>query len=86
VNAIAPALIETDTSNQQLQPDPNLIPMGRFGSVDDVASVAVMLAMNDYVTWQTGPVNGGWYMSQSRNSAHPSQSRISTSPPFSIFS
>jgi len=29
----------------------------------DVASVAVMLAMNDYMTGQTISVNGGWYMS-----------------------
>lgn len=63
VNAIAPALIETDmvTSNPNASPD--LIPMGHFGSVDDVASVAVMLAMNDYITGQTISVNGGWYMS-----------------------
>ena len=59
VNAIAPALIETDmvTSNPNASPD--LIPMGHFGSVDDVASVAVMLAMNDYMTGQTLSVNGG---------------------------
>jgi 3-oxoacyl-[acyl-carrier protein] reductase len=63
VNTIAPALIETDmvTSNPNASPD--LIPMGHFGSVDDVASVAVMLAMNDYMTGQTLSVNGGWYMS-----------------------
>jgi len=42
---------------------PALIPMGHFGTVDDVASVAVMLAMNEYVTGQTLSVNGGWYMS-----------------------
>ena len=63
VNTIAPALIEMDmvTSNPNASPD--LIPMGHFGSVDDVASVAVMLAMNDYMTGQTLSVNGGWYMS-----------------------
>ena len=63
VNAIAPALIETDmvTSNPNASPD--LIPMGHFGSVDDVASVAVMLATNEYMTGQTVSVNGGWYMS-----------------------
>jgi 3-oxoacyl-[acyl-carrier protein] reductase len=37
--------------------------MGLFGSVDDVASVAVMLATNDYMTGWTIPVNGGWCMS-----------------------
>jgi hypothetical protein len=37
--------------------------MGHFGSVEDVASVAVMLATNECVTGQTLSVNGGRYMS-----------------------
>lgn len=63
VNAIAPALIETDMVTSNPNASPAMIPMGHFGSVDDVASVAVMLAMNDYMTGQTISVNGGWYMS-----------------------
>jgi len=63
VNAIAPALIETDMVTSNPNANASLIPMGHFGSVDDVASVAVMLAMNDYMTGQTISVNGGWYMS-----------------------
>jgi 3-oxoacyl-[acyl-carrier protein] reductase len=63
VNAIAPALIETDMVTSNPNASPALIPMGHFGSVDDVASVAVMLAMNDFMTGQTISVNGGWYMS-----------------------
>ena len=63
VNAIAPALIETDMVTRNPNANPNLIPMGHFGSVDDVASVAVMLATNGYMTGQTISVNGGWYMS-----------------------
>jgi 3-oxoacyl-[acyl-carrier protein] reductase len=63
VNAIAPALIDTDMVTSNPNASPALIPMGHFGSVDDVASVAVMLAMNDYMTGQTLSVNGGWYMS-----------------------
>jgi 3-oxoacyl-[acyl-carrier protein] reductase len=61
-NAIAPALIETEmiTSNPKAQPD--LIPVGRFGTVDEVADVIVMLASNGYITGQTISVNGGWYM------------------------
>jgi 3-oxoacyl-[acyl-carrier protein] reductase len=61
VNAIAPALIETEmvTSNPNARPD--LIPVGRFGTVDEVADVAVMLAANGYITGQTIGVNGGWY-------------------------
>jgi 3-oxoacyl-[acyl-carrier protein] reductase len=62
VNAIAPALIETEMVTSNMNAKPSLIPMGHFGSVDDVASVAVMLAMNDYMTGQTVSVNGGWYM------------------------
>jgi 3-oxoacyl-[acyl-carrier protein] reductase len=63
VNTIAPALIETEmvTSNPRARAD--LIPVGRFGAVDEVADVAVMLAGNGYVTGQTINVNGGWYMS-----------------------
>jgi 3-oxoacyl-[acyl-carrier protein] reductase len=63
VNAIAPALIETDMVTNNPNANPNLIPMGHFGSVEDAAAVAVMLAMNDYMTGQTVSVNGGWYMS-----------------------
>src|SRR6266436_5813465 len=62
VNAIAPALIETDmiTSNPKARPD--ITPVGRFGTIEEVAEVAVMLARNGYVTGQTISVNGGWYM------------------------
>jgi 3-oxoacyl-[acyl-carrier protein] reductase len=62
VNAIAPALIETDmvTSNPNARPE--LIPVGRFGSVDEVADVAVTIATNGYINGQTINVNGGWFM------------------------
>jgi 3-oxoacyl-[acyl-carrier protein] reductase len=61
-NAIAPAMIETEmiTSNPKARPD--LVPMGRFGTVEEVADVVVMLASNAYITGQTISVNGGWYM------------------------
>jgi 3-oxoacyl-[acyl-carrier protein] reductase len=61
-NAIAPALIETEmiTSNPNARPD--LVPMGRFGKVEEVADVIVMLVCNGYITGQTISVNGGWYM------------------------
>ncbi len=63
VNAISPALVETEmvTSNPNATPD--LIPVGRFGTVEEAADVAVMLARNGYITGQTINVNGGWYMS-----------------------
>jgi 3-oxoacyl-[acyl-carrier protein] reductase len=61
-NAIAPALIETEmiTSNPKARPD--LTPVGRFGTVEEVADVVVMLASNGYITGQMISVNGGWYM------------------------
>lgn len=62
-NAIAPALIETDMVTANLLARRDIIPVGRFGHVDEVASVAVMLATNGYITGQTINVNGGWYMS-----------------------
>jgi 3-oxoacyl-[acyl-carrier protein] reductase len=63
VNAIAPALIATDMIRGNTAITPSLIPIGRFGTVDEVASVAVLLASNGYITGQTINVNGGWYMS-----------------------
>ncbi len=42
---------------------PDLIPVGRLGTVDEVADVVVILATNGYITGQTINVNGGWYMS-----------------------
>jgi 3-oxoacyl-[acyl-carrier protein] reductase len=42
VNAIAPALIETDMMRDNPRARPDLIPVGRFGTVDEVADVVVM--------------------------------------------
>lgn len=61
-NAISPALIETDMVRSNLNAKPDRIPVGRFGHVDEVAAVVVMLARNSYMTGQTIHVNGGWYM------------------------
>jgi 3-oxoacyl-[acyl-carrier protein] reductase len=62
VNAIAPALVSTEMlrSNPHLKPD--MIPIGRFGEVEECASVAVLLATNAYITGQTIAVNGGMYL------------------------
>jgi 3-oxoacyl-[acyl-carrier protein] reductase len=62
-NAIAPALVETDMVRNNPNARPDIIPVGRFGLVDEVSSVVVMLARNGYITGQTINVNGGWYMS-----------------------
>jgi 3-oxoacyl-[acyl-carrier protein] reductase len=62
-NAIAPALIETDMIRNQSRAQPALLPVGRFGTVEEVADAVLLLAMNSYITGQTINVNGGWYMS-----------------------
>jgi 3-oxoacyl-[acyl-carrier protein] reductase len=63
INAIAPALIETAMLENLPRARADLIPVGRFGKLEEVADVAVMLARNGYITGQTINVNGGWYMS-----------------------
>jgi 3-oxoacyl-[acyl-carrier protein] reductase len=63
VNAIAPALVETEMVTSNVNAKPELIPVGRFGTPDEVAEVTVMLAKNGYITGQTLNVNGGWFMS-----------------------
>jgi 3-oxoacyl-[acyl-carrier protein] reductase len=62
VNAISPALIATEmvASNPHVKPD--MIPVGRFGRVDECGDVAVLLAGNAYITGQTIGVNGGMYL------------------------
>ena len=63
VNAVAPALIATEMVSANPRARSELIPVGRFGTVEEVAAVCVMLASNGYITGQTIGVNGGWYMS-----------------------
>lgn len=59
VNAVAPTSIITD---MVAQTDPTLRPIGRNGTVEEVADVVAMLAANAYITGQTILVNGGQYM------------------------
>lgn len=63
VNTIAPALIETEMIADNPNIRPEMIPIGRFGTGEEVAGVAVMLARNAYITGQTMNVNGGLYLS-----------------------
>ena len=60
-NVISPALVETDMVRSDLRITPDRIPVGRFGRVEEVAEVAVMLARNSYITGQSINVNGGVY-------------------------
>jgi 3-oxoacyl-[acyl-carrier protein] reductase len=63
VNAITPALVATEMVISNPVAKPDMIPIGRFGDIEEVADVALMLAGNAYITGQTINVNGGYYMS-----------------------
>lgn len=62
VNAVAPSLIRTDMSGDHPVNPSADIPVGRYGTIPEVADVVVMLAKNGYMTGQTIFVNGGRYM------------------------
>ena len=62
VNAISPALIATEMVASNPRISPEMIPMGRFGTVEECAEVAVMIAGNAYMTGQTIALNGGMFM------------------------
>jgi 3-oxoacyl-[acyl-carrier protein] reductase len=68
VNAVAPGFIETamtDVLKETIKDEmKKLIPMGKFGSVEDVARAVVFLASpeSEYITGQVIHVNGGMYM------------------------
>lgn len=68
VNAVAPGFIETsmtDVLPEKIKEEAKkLIPLGRFGTVNDVANAALFLASPDagYITGQVIHVNGGMYM------------------------
>lgn len=68
-NAIAPGFVETDMTGylkegEQADKYKAGIPLGRFGSADDIANVTLFLAsdMSAYVTGQVLSVDGGLYM------------------------
>ena len=62
-NVIAPALVETEMITRNSKARPDIVPVGRFGNVEEVADVVVTLAGNGYITGQTISITGGWYMS-----------------------
>jgi 3-oxoacyl-[acyl-carrier protein] reductase len=69
VNAIAPGFIETDMTNslpeEQKEVLASQIPMGRLGTVDEIAKAVLFLASDNasYITAQTIHINGGMYAS-----------------------
>jgi 3-oxoacyl-[acyl-carrier protein] reductase len=60
-NAIAPALIDTEMVRRNPNARADLIPVGRFGEPEEVASVILTILANGYITGQVINVNGGWY-------------------------
>ena len=68
VNAVTPGLIETDMTkaiSDKAQVDwASQIPLGRLGTVDDVAAAVCFLASDEasYITGHVLAVNGGMYM------------------------
>jgi 3-oxoacyl-[acyl-carrier protein] reductase len=62
-NTVCLALVETDMLRANPRATSGVIPIGRFGTVHEVASVVLMLAENAYMTGQTVNPNGGWYFS-----------------------
>jgi 3-oxoacyl-[acyl-carrier protein] reductase len=62
-NAIAPALIETDMVASLPRDLASRIPVGNFGSADEIGRAAVTLAESRFTTGQTININGGLYMS-----------------------
>lgn len=68
-NAIAPGFVETDMTGylkegEQADKYKAGIPLGRFGSAEDIANVTLFLAseLSAYVTGQVLSVDGGLYM------------------------
>lgn len=68
VNAVAPGFIQTamtDVLPESVKEEMSkLIPLGRFGAVEDIANAVIFLASPDsgYITGQVIHVNGGMYM------------------------
>lgn len=68
VNAIAPGFIQTDMTNvldeDQKKSILSQVPLNRFGTVEDVANVALFLASDNsnYITGQVLSVDGGMAM------------------------
>jgi 3-oxoacyl-[acyl-carrier protein] reductase len=63
VNAIAPGPVKTEMAVGLPQLRLDLVPVGRFGTVEEIADVVLMLVRNGYITGQTIHINGGRYLS-----------------------
>src|SRR5207302_3944476 len=61
VNAVAPALIDTEMRLGDRATRERMIPMGRLGTVEETAEAVMLLVRNGYMTGQTVHLNGGLY-------------------------
>jgi 3-oxoacyl-[acyl-carrier protein] reductase len=59
VNAVAPSLIATEMIKPHRSANVARIPVGRLGTVDEIASVVLLVVGNAYMTGQTVAANGG---------------------------
>ena len=59
VNAVAPSLIATEMIKPHRTASVAKIPLGRLGTVEEIASVVLMVVGNAYMTGQTVAANGG---------------------------
>lgn len=59
VNAVAPALIDTDMLRAGLASSPDCIPLGRYGTPEECAQAVLMVIGNAYMTGQTVALSGG---------------------------
>ena len=66
VNCVCPGVIDTDMNKRLNEEERRAleeeIPLGRFGSPQEVASAVLFLAENRYITGETLSVNGGFYI------------------------
>ena len=64
VNSIAPGIIDTDMNKNLTEEEKKYIideiPLGRIGTVSDVAKTVLDLYYSPYITGQIIQVNGGW--------------------------
>jgi 3-oxoacyl-[acyl-carrier protein] reductase len=59
VNVVAPSLIATEMIKPHRSANVARIPIGRLGTVDEIASVVLLVVGNAYMTGQTVAANGG---------------------------
>jgi 3-oxoacyl-[acyl-carrier protein] reductase len=61
VNAVAPSLIATEMIKPHRLDNLPKIPLGRLGTVEEIASIVLMVVGNPYMTGQTVAANGGMH-------------------------